>query len=310
MLTHYASQISALIASSKALTSSQHTLSFSAEYLISLICLLPSIAAAITLTLCYQTAFHYDRFPHWVSSPWISFTGVHKPEADIFAYGLTAAGAATLCVNHVFNAYLMHDARVLNAKKLNFGLSYLIDAHVPFASSLTWLVHAALDCIMRSFMIVAAVALTVQSWINVDSHMVSLFLSPAMQSMSWFPTWAATIHIVGAAVFFFGFMFAFNVAVVLRFNAAALPASWYFKIAALVVSMGGGLSLFWNVYFTSCVVDPLLQQSAFRGGVNAIGFWQYVVTVADCLFIASFAWDYRAIAGQSAAGKPNKPKVC
>lgn len=122
-----------------------------------------------------------------------------------------------------------------------------------------------------------------------------------MQSMQWFPTWAATIHIVGAAVFFFGSMFVFNVVVVLRFNADALPASWYFKIATLLLSMAGGLALFWHVFYTSCVVDPVLQQSAFRHGVNAIGFHQYVVCIADCLFIASFAWDYQAVKVKSKA---------
>lgn len=200
----------------------------------------------------------------------------------------------------------MADTRIVHAKKLNFGLTYLIDTYVHdwTRSSLTYIVHMAMDCIMSSFLVIAAIALTIQAWVNVDRQMVQLFLTPAMQSMNWFPTYAATIHIVGAAFFFFGFLFVFNVVVVLRFNGDEQPASWYYKIATLLMSMVGGLALFWHVFYTSYVVDPLSQESVFRDGINAIGFYQYVVVVADCLFLVSFAWDYHAL--QSV----NKVKVC
>merc|ERR1719242_523653 len=124
------------------------------------------------------------------------------------------------------------------------------------------------------------------------------FLSPSMQTMSWFNDEKTAIHIIAAGVFFFGSLLVYNVVVVLTFNYRQnelLRYSFCYKVVILGVSMIAGLLLFFCIFWCSFVADPVNGVSAYHFGLNAIGFCQYVVTICDCLFCVSFAFDYAVV---------------
>eukprot|EP01083_Nonionella_stella_P249841 863472_1 len=146
---------------------------FHKDYIVYLIFILPSIVSYITLTICYKTSFYYNRFPDWVYSPWISFTGVNKPESNVFAGGLTTAGLCIFVVNHMFTTKLMShkdNNGVVNTNHLNFYLNHLL-CH----KYIKYVVNKILDCILSYNLIIAAIALCIQSWINVDNQQVLTF---------------------------------------------------------------------------------------------------------------------------------------
>lgn len=269
---------------------------FSNNYMVYLICLLPSIISYITLTTCYKTAFAYNRFPEWVVVPWISFTGVNQPESDVFACGLTVAGLCLIFVNHIFATKLMNDKRVIDINHLNFHLNDYIHPNYKYY------VNTIIKWILSYFLIIASIAVTIQAWINVDNEMVLTFCSPEMQNMQWYPSYNAVIHIGCAAVFFFEFIFLHNVAVVLTFNYRnnqLLQYSFYYKVLILSLGLIFGLLCVGNVFYVSYIVDPIRSQKMFRFGLNGIGFCQYITTICDCLFWISFGFDYYVIAKTS-----------
>lgn len=279
--------------------SARHVLNFADHFifrntkLVYLIPLLPSIISSITLAICFKTAFANNRFPDWVTTPFISFTGVNYPESNVFAYGLTLSGISLLFVNHIFTTKLMTNKRIIDTNHFNFFLNLIMDNYI--CCYMQTIIHSIIDYILSYFLIIAAIAVSLQSWINTNNEMAMQFLSPSMQSMTWFDDKKTAIHIIAAGVFFFGFILVHNIVVVLTFNYrgnAWLRYSFYYKLLTLSVSMCAGLLLFWSIFWCSYIADPISSESMYRFGLNTIGFCQYLVTICDCLFCVSFAFDF------------------
>ena len=251
---------------------------FCCNYMVYFICLSPTIVAYSTISTCYRTAFDFNRYPKWVITPWISFTGVYEPEANVYAIGLTFAGVCLLVVNYIFTNKLMNNKRIIKWHQLNYDY---MDALISF--------------ILSYNLIIASIAVTIQAWINVPDQMVLDFLSPKIQTMKWFDTLSAFIHIQTAGIFFFGCILWHNIAVILTFNhreTNELKYSFYYKIFHVALQCFGGTVLFINLTAASYIIDPYEQTLIFQISVNLIGLCQYIVTASYCLFWISYAYDY------------------
>ena len=257
---------------------------FSFNYGVYLICLSPLIIAYSTISSCYDLAIKNNRYPDWVITPWISFTGVNKPESNYYAIGLTFAGLLLIIVNYIFTQKLMNNKYIININDIYF--KHLgIDKIAPY--------------ILKYNLIIASIAVTIQAWINVDNTMLMEFLSPKLQKMKWFNSWDAIIHIGSAAIFFFGFIFWHNIFIIISFkyktiskNGYKLKYSYYYKLFMLIIQYFSGLFLFWDMIFVCYIIDPYKYQYIFQFGVNLIGLCQMICTASYCLFWISFGFDY------------------
>ena len=184
----------------------------------------------------------------------------------------------------------MNNRRIINTNHLNFIPNPIIMDND--------IIKSIINFILSYFLIIAAIALSLQAWINTNNEMVMQFLSPSMQTMSWFDDAKTAFHIIAAGTFFFGSLFVYCFVVVLTFNYREnqlLRFSFYYKVIVLTVSMTAGNLCFLSIFWCSYIADPIQSEGAFHFGVNVIGFCQYVTTLCDCLFCASFAWDYAVV---------------
>eukprot|EP01084_Bolivina_argentea_P091051 163967_1 len=249
------------------------------DYIIYAICFLPTIVAYSTISLCYKTAFYYNRFPEWVVIPWISFTGVNFPESSIFGIGLSLAACCTYLMHYIFQKTIINNKQIINIGNIKNSLF----SKIPYFESL-------ISFGLKYNMLFASIGLSIQSWINLDNNILIEFFSPKMQTMKWYPNWSAFIHIFAAGYFFIA-IFSHNVAVVLTFN-KSLKLSYYFKLFIVWLSFTFTFIFFCSMIIVCYFINPYQHQTLFHFLINLIGLCQYIHVASDCAFSISYPFDY------------------
>ena len=242
-----------------------------------MISLSPTMFGYSTCIATYFVSMIEERYPEWVITPWISFTGVNAPESYIYAIGGTVTSISGAIVNYIYISFIMTNPDLTMQSKLKS-------------------VYIKYPLIYNCF--IASIAVCIQSWINLSNQFLLEFFSPKFQTMQWIPDWSSIIH-VWCALIFFGSVFWHQCLILFTFNIQTknryLIWSYYYKLFIVIIEFIVGNIFFWDMVFMCYVIDPFDQYELFHFGVNLIGFCQWIAVGSFCLFWISYAWDCQII---------------